>query len=190
MQGMAFVEDGLTRIVLQRIIDDCKMNFQIVVKHGAGNIKSNISAYNKSAKSLPIIVLRDQDTIECAPLAVEEWLPKKIQNRRMLFHVIEHEIESWVMADREMLAKWLNCKLNDVPINPDQIIDPKQKIFSLVRHSPRKRLHAAILPHGTAKQGPEYNATLGQFVLKHWRLKTAVVNSRNLERFIAKLGCR
>ncbi len=185
---IAFVEDKLTQSILRNILDRKNLNnAMIVVKHGAGNLKSNITEYNRVAKSQNIIVLRDQDQIPCPPMAVDQWLPRTIQNPGMIFHVIEHEIEAWLMADRVKFAQWLNCKVNEIPSNPDTVIDPKQKLFSLVRNSKRNELKRAILPHGTARQGPEYNFELGRFVDKHWRLDHAVKTSNNLKRFIKKL---
>lgn len=64
---------------------------------------------------------------------------------------------------------------------------PKQALLALVRQSPQRGLRADVLPFGTARVGPGYNARLGAFVQHHWNPAAARQQARSLDRAMAAL---
>ncbi len=186
-----FVEDQLTEAILLNIIKNisqkCSTMVIPCVKHGSGNLKKNINEYNRSARSIPVIVVTDLDTCECAPVKVHNWLPRERQNEHFLFFIIVREIEAWLLADTKNFAKWINCKENDIANPVDTIPAPKEFLVNLVRKSKRKQIIEQIVPQGNASQGPEYNDTLSAFVKERWSLDNAIEHSLNLRHFFCRM---
>jgi hypothetical protein len=71
-----------------------------------------------------------------------------------------------------------------IPLQPDQIADPKQSLVNLARRSRRRTLRESIVPRkgSTAVQGPDYNGCLGDFVRNHWNSNAALERSPSLDR--------
>jgi len=131
-------------------------------------------------------VLTDLDTAVCPPKLIKEWLSDSTQHHNLLFRVAVREVESWVLADRDHFAKFLGIMKELVPVDVDEIDDPKEYLINLVRKSRKRRLREDIVPTrgSTAKQGPNYNGCLISFVEESWVPNKAMRSSPSLRRTI------
>ncbi|MBD3340936.1 MAG: hypothetical protein GF353_17640 [Candidatus Lokiarchaeota archaeon] len=179
------VEDPLSETVAKEMLNQSDNDFYVtncLGKRGFGYIKAKIDSFNKAAKSLPFLILIDQD-YGCPPEKIRLWLSQK-PNPNLIFRVAVMEIESWVMADREAFAKFLSIPISRLPSHMDKIIEPKQFLINTVKRSRSKRLikDIAPAPNSTAHIGPNYNARLSDFVQHCWNVYEAIKYSESLRR--------
>ena len=180
------VEDLLGEVFAQELLKGFGRKFTVgncLGHKGFGYLKKNVGAFNKSAKGIPILVLTDLDRGKCAPLLIAEWLPNPKHNN-LIFRVAVREIESWLLADRDNVAKFLGVSLSDLPLNPDEILDPKKLVINIAKKSRKRNVRKAIVParKSTAKIGPDYNGMLSFFVQSDWSLNNAIKFSPSLSR--------
>jgi len=179
-------EDLLSEAVIKRLIAQSGHPFVIgSCYHGRGNgfIKRNIRGFNKAARGMPFFVLTDCDNYSCVIDLINDYLPDKV-HPNMLFRVAINEVESWLLADRDGLAHYLAADVNLIPINVDNIKDPKRCLINLAKKSRKKDLRTGIVPQigSTATQGPYYNDCLIPFVKNFWDLNNACHHSESLSR--------
>lgn len=159
------------------------------MRNGFGYLRKHIAGWNAAAKGQPFLLLTDLDAAECPFSPLQSWfsVPK---NNNLLFRVAVREVESWLLADAEGIATFLAVKLATVPANPESLPDPKRVLVELAARSRKKDLREDIAPKrsSTAKQGPDYNACLGRFVLDHWNVAGAAGNAASLRRTIERLA--
>ena len=178
-------EDDPTFAIMQKMLDNfngCFSINQIVNAHGFVRIKKHINGYNEASVYTPYFIITDLDKNECAPSLIKSWFCK-VPNKNMLFRVAVREIESWIIADRKNFAKFIGVSLDKIPLKPDEIKEPKEKLISLVKKSRNKVLCSDLAPKdNSASIGPYYNATLRQFILDRWDLCSAMKNSPSLNK--------
>lgn len=160
-------------------------------KHGNGNLKNLLpKLVQMSQNGLGVLVVTDLDQNHCASLLIQEWtspnaavsLPK-----RLWFRLAVREIESWLLADRIGLAKFLGISPSNFPSCPDDLPDPKQFLLNVIRAKCKKRRFRDMLPGRTTSIGPEYNPVLCEFIRGHWRPSRALENSPSLVRAVKSL---
>ena len=184
------VEDELSELVLRKTIAYSAPSLRptsIRVTAGFGAMKRDLCAYNSAARSRPYIVLTDLDNTVCPSALIEDWFRGIHRQSGLLFHVAIREVESWVLADRQSVANLLRVQANLIPSDPDALPDPKQTIISLAKRPKRKDARQALIPIGNAKQGPDYNNFLGDFVSSSWQVPVAETLSPSLARAVARI---
>ena len=179
------VEDELSEAVLRRILLDSSRNFHVNTcygKKGKDYLKKYISAFYNASKGFPYIVFVDLDRWDCPPLLKLDWFKKPLHSN-LLFRIAVHEVEAWLLADREGFSKYFKISQSLMPHKVEEIVDPKEKLIELVRKSKIRLLREAIVPphESTRKQGPDYNGALIGFVKDHWNIKRAIHNSVSLK---------
>ncbi len=183
------VEGLIDREVLQKLILQLKAEPGDLYDYG-GKIRllSKINGHNYAAEYSPWAILIDLDTdAPCAPSFVATHLPNPASF--MCFRVAVHEIESWLMADAEHLAKFLKISVGKIPTHPDGIPDPKRIMVDLAQHSNSRDIREDMVPKPKSgrKTGPAYVSRLIEF-LNHpkygWRPDIAAKNSDSLARCI------
>jgi len=105
----------------------------------------------------------------------------------MCFRVAVREVEAWLMADREHLARFLAVDTPRVPHNPDSVDHPKNLMVDLARHSRRREIREDMVPRPWSARafGPAYTARLIEFVISErtgWRPEVAARYSDSLNR--------
>jgi len=180
------VEDDLSETVLRNILKKSCRPFQVTAcygKKGAPYIKEKINGFNNAAKGYPYLVITDLDKTECAPLLINEWLPYPKHNN-LIFRIAIREVESWLLAHRKAFAEFLGIQQRLIPLNPDELEDPKRKIIELASKSRKREIREAIVPvfGSTAIKGPDYNGKLAEFVQNTWDVNEAKSNSPSLKR--------
>lgn len=179
------VEDSLSEYVLRKVIK--KSNKRVVIgrcfgKTGFGYLKRAISGFNNASKSgTYFCVLTDLDTTECPPALIRKWLPDG-KHPNLIFRIAVREVESWLLAHREAFAKYIGVSEDLVPLEVEDIEDPKKFLIDLVRKSRTHYLRSDIVPKAgsTATIGPDYNGRLIAFVEQMWNPHTAKKNSASL----------
>jgi hypothetical protein len=186
------VEGTLDQAVVQRLIERSGAALGPVYgRRGKAYLRSKLSGYNRAARFSPWFVMIDLDEDEdCAPELVRQWLPEPAP--AMLFRVAVHEIEAWLLGDRERLSRFLRVARSSIPEAPEQIIDAKQAMLRLARQSRRGEIRYDMLPrHGSGRSvGPAYSSRLAQFVLDRetgWRPDVAANACTSLQRGISRV---
>ena len=140
-------------------------------RSGRADLFSRLPRYNQAAQFSPWLVLVDLESDQlCAPAFVQDRLPQS--SAWMRFRVAVHAIESWLMADGEMLARYLNVSRSRMPLNPDAVEHPKRHLIDIARHSGTRRIREGLIPRAEsgASQGPRYTSLMQDFVATWWRL--------------------
>lgn len=190
---IAAVEDLLSERVLRRIVATVRPDltiWQVLRRNGSGYLRSRARDFNRTAHSVPVFMLADQDRVEVCPAElIESWLGVPAAPN-LLFRVAVMEIESWVMADRGALAGFLSVRKESIPENPDAVLKPKELIVSLAKKSKRHDIRDDLVPSrgSTAAVGPAYNARLGEFVDTDWDPTRAADASPSLMKAVVRLG--
>lgn len=182
------VEGYLDELVVRRILSDLNIDIiRVFGKRGKAYILEKLKDFNSASKFLGLawIVLVDLDNdSECAPPFIRKYMRKPAE--KMLFRVAVHEIESWLLADREEMASFLRVSPSLLPKRVEKEKDPKNTLINLARKSTKRSIiEDMVPPQGTCgKQGPGYASLMGVFITKHWRPTEAARNSESLRRFL------
>ncbi len=185
------VEDDLSAAVGSRIVEVTRPDYSVsncYVCSGSGLMKRRLAAFNNAAQAIPYLLIADLDQTECPPALLSQWFRRIARRPQLLFRVAVREIEAWLMADRTAFARFLGVAVNRVPAYPEQLIDAKAELIRLARTSPRRQVRRALIPIGNARQGPEHNDALVEFVNSYWRMADAAANCPSLQRAVDALA--
>lgn len=191
MDVVIAAEDTLGERLLQKMIGHANglSVYQSIPMGGIGVVKSKITAFQNASKHLPQVVLVDLDRKNCAPELIAEWKIRLEYFPWLLFRVAIRESESWVLADREGVADFLQVSLKKVPEYPEALDNPKQELVNLARKSRSRRLREEMVPApgSSAQVGPLYNSHVSNFVSDNWNLQAACLASPSLEKAFRRI---
>jgi hypothetical protein len=184
-------EDLLSEAVIEKILNQSDDYYKILKRingEGFGRLKKGINGFNSSSYYTPFFVLTDLNhQYKCPPELLNNWLDSP-KNPNLFFSVAVIEVEAWILADRHNFSTYIGQSHDLIPDKVDEIYDPKNLLISLVRKSHNKYLIDSIVPQKKcAKQGPNYNEPLIDFIENHWDIDAAKNNSPSLKRTIQKL---
>ena len=184
-------EDELSEAISTKVLQNFGVGITIILREG-GNayLRQKAPELNRSAKGIDIFLLTDLDSSKDCPLElIRSWVKGPL-NPRFLFRVAVMEVESWLMADRKGVAKFLSIPVNRIPANTDDIPNPKEFLVSLARSSNKRRLRDELVPKPGARIpiGYGYNTRLSEFVREHWNLERAATVSPSLKRTLDRLS--
>jgi hypothetical protein len=154
-------------------------------KNGKSQLRMKINGYNNAAHLTPWVVLVDLDhDTECAPLLRNEWLPHPAS--KMCFRVAVHEVETWLLADRVRIARFLGVSQSVVPRDPETIDDPKKAMVDLAKRSRWRAISEDMVPReGSGRPvGPAYTSRLMEFAGRAWSPEEAMDVSDSLRRCV------
>jgi hypothetical protein len=111
----AAVEGSVDEAVIRRLIGYVGLTpGPIYGKKGKDDLRKKIRAYNLAAQHAPWVILVDLDNdADCAPALRQAWLSNPAPN--LCFRVAVRQVEAWLMADRETLAKFLGIPQDKIP---------------------------------------------------------------------------
>ena len=185
------VEDVLSDAVATKILKSC--GFEIAARLGyRGNtyLKQKASELNRAAaRGRPVFLLTDLDSPTNCPLdLIQSWI-KGSPNSGFFLRVAVMEVESWVLADRGAVARFLSVPVSRIPQRTDEIADPKRCIVSLAKKSRSRTIREALVPapESTTPVGTEYNPRLIEFVRESWDLERAASVFPSLKRTLERL---
>lgn len=186
---LAAVEGPVDEAVIRRLAEYVGAQVgQVYGKNGKDHLRQRIDAYNNAARISPWIVLVDLNhDAECAPPLRDAWLHQPATH--MCFRVAVREVESWLLADRARLARFLAVPLSRVPTTPEAIEDPKGAVVQLAARSHRRDIREDMVPRpGSGRTvGPAYASRLIEFVSTHWNPEVAARSSDSLRRCLVRL---
>ena len=179
------VEGLLDEAVLKRLIAHAGGQAGAIYgKQGKVQLLRRLSGFNRAAQYAPWAVLVDLDQDgECAPPIRSSWLPEPSTN--MCFRVAVREVEAWLLADREQLARFLAVTPRLIPEEPETLASPKDTMTQLAQKSRRRdgREDMAPRPGSSRRIGPAYSSRLIQFVAdtqQGWRPDVASESANSL----------
>ncbi len=184
------VEGTTDAAIARRLLSEAQLQCgPEYITGGKGKLDSRLAGFNSAARFSPWLVIRDLDQdADCAPVLRTKLLPVPAAHMRL--HVAVHSLEAWLLADAEAISKALSISRSRVPIYPDALLDPKQELIDLARHSRRRLTREALVPPPglTARVGPGFAAFLSDFGARSWRPAVAATRSPSLARLRAFLA--
>lgn len=185
------VEDELSEAVVRRLVEHVDRDYTVGTTYGHrgnGYLRKNMSGWNNAARGIPFIVITDLDRYACPPELRRDWAQRGL-HPNVIFQVAVREVEAWVLADRAAFSRFLAIPENRIPLVPEAEMDPKATLIAAARRSRNRSVRERLTPRqgSTARQGPDYNACLTEFVTKHWNVRTAASAAQSLARMITKL---
>jgi hypothetical protein len=184
-------EDELSEAVAHRLVREARGSedeIKCVRQGGFGYLKRSLKRFSEAARTHPVLILTDLDKADCAPNLVSEWLGPGERPSRFVFRVAVREVESWLLADREAMARFLNVSSARIERDCEAIADPKEYLLRLARKAPAD-LRDDLLPRrgAAAAQGFGYNARLSEFAEGIWSPTRAAETSRSLKKAIERI---
>ena len=180
----AAVEGVVDEAVIRKLIQETGASVGAVYgRKGKPHLRQRISAYNQAARRNPWVVLVDLDRDpDCAPVLRTAWIP--IPARLMCFRVAVREVEAWLLADSEGLARFLGIPQARIPTDPESLVSPKETMIGLARLSRRNEIRDDIVPcpRSGRQIGPAYTSRMTEFVNRLWRPEVAQRSSESLRR--------
>lgn len=187
------VEGDVDEIVLRRLVEHAGGTpGPVHGKNGKAHLLQRLSGYNQAAYQAPWLVLVDlDDDAECAPPYRASCLPQPAPY--MCFRIVVREVEAWLLADRDRLAQFLSVNVSRIPLNPEEIDEPKRTMVQLASLSRRRGIREDMVPRpeGGRDVGPGYTGRLIEFVMntqQGWRPTVAARSSNSLMRCVRDLG--
>lgn len=185
-------EDSVSEAAVRRLISVIRPELQVravLGNRGKGYLKARARELNRTARSIPIFVLFDLDSLQPCPAdVIANWL-HGIPEANMLFRAAIMEVESWLLADRQMFSNFLGVSLNRIPSDTDCITNPKEFVVNLARRSRKRNIRDDLVPSSGSivAVGPAYGLRLSEFLSAHWNPTRAASASRSLQRAIDRL---
>ena len=187
----ALVEGLMDEAVAKRLIEHCGYTFGTAYgKRGIGHVQMVLPGFNERVRyGSPMLALVDfMDTcLQCPPELPAIWLPNRCA--RLLLRAVVRETESWLLADAAGIADFLAVSRNRVPRDPEREPDPKRAVVNLARRSRRRAVRDALVPREGVSSvvGPEYGASLMEFIRDRWDIEAAAARAPSLARCLARL---
>lgn len=192
MPGLAYpfsvaVEGKVDEAVARRILAEVgalEPAPTIYVTQGKSNLRRKVAAYNRAASRFPWLVLVDLDTwLQCPSTMRQQWIPEASEN--MCFRIAVPQIESWLIADRAGIARYLQVSLDLVPTDIEHRQNAKDVLVSLATRSRNRAIREDMVYYvnGVAtRPGKAYTTRMMEFAEKYWNVRAAAENSDSLRR--------
>jgi hypothetical protein len=152
-------------------------------KRGIDYIRGRIGSFNQAARGSLFLALVDfMDTgCDCPPEVVSRFLPKR--NPNLLLRAVVPELEAWLLADSENMARFLSVPRSKIPSLPEDMQDAKMKLISIARASRSAEILYAFVPvaGSTARVGKLYASELIRFIKDFWDIESARQRSNSLD---------
>ena len=186
------VEGRLDEAIGRRLARECGFSIEWVLpKSGEGGwaeVKKFTIIHNNQT-NVPVLALVDfMDTGEsCPPSVVNTWIPHRHPN--MVLRAVVREVESWILADRVGLARFLSIPRKSIPLTPEQEVDPKDTVVNLARTSRSIEIKEGLVPgpNSTALVGSGYNPLMEHFVQELWSPAAARAVAPSLDKCMTRL---
>ena len=196
-------EDDVTKAVIRRLIQDYAPALSIKGELPArgGQLKSLIKNFNILSADIPVVLLEDLDTEDCAPLARKKLIGTDCQEEDFLINIAVDEAEAWLYADVTNLATYLKVPQAAIPpakplkmggpharleVDTDQKTSrhlTKELILKSTDSDLRQRIHSI----DDQCKGKEYNPALLPFIEKYWNPEVARQSSYSLHTTIERI---
>ncbi|MVT36834.1 hypothetical protein GO497_03330 [Acidovorax citrulli] len=186
-------EDELCCSIAEVLVDKTGKGFRVyqrTVAGGAGQFKKKIPAMNQVASNvMPVLMVADADQAPSPAEQIRMWLPAKPSDRLCL-RLAVREAEAWVLADNVGFSEFAMVSKDIFPISPENELDPKGKLLSIIRRSKRRELREEMLPAKGSMSviGLGYNIHIVDFVKNYWNIDRATARSPSLGKAFLRLN--
>jgi hypothetical protein len=111
---------------------------------------------------------------------------KQGRHPKFILRIAVRELESWLLADSDALAKFFSVSPALFPTNPDDESDPKRTLVNLARRSRKSSIREDIVPEQGSRHpiGKGYQSRMVEFIEEKWRPLKAQDKSESLRRAI------
>lgn len=159
--------------------------FEVKRANGKGVIDRNIKKYWEAARVLPYVIFRDLDQDgEGCPVTLRAELVEHTpgESPDLLIRIVDHCIESWILADRQGVAEF--CKRSKESVKPPAS-HHKPYLLRLMKDA---KLKAAVEQKGRELDfGPAYKGHLQNLMNHYWSIERAATESDSLRRALERL---
>lgn len=180
----AVVEGYMESVFLPVVLNQIgRADLQLIIRDAGGGTKfwPIAARYNQAGKHMTVIGLADLEQAECASSLLASKLPYKSAGFHLRLAV--RMLESWLLADRQSLARFLRVPIGTIPIEPDTEVHAKRVLVDISRRSTNRTIREALVPDDSGGVvGPNYVATMTEFIGQHWQAAVARKTSPSLER--------
>lgn len=196
-------EDEVTVEVVKRLLAYCSHEYVIkkVIPARGSEVKTKIGVLNKLSEKAPVVLLIDLDANDCAPLLKAKLLANDAKQMNFIFNIAVDEAESWLLADREGIASFLDVELDEIPTshltkqsgNRALLeMDVPMKTSLVITHmiAPKSRsqlIRSTIASKDRKCKGNEYNSMIVPFIRNQWNIDAALQHSDSLQRMVSRL---
>lgn len=187
---MIWAEGFLDRLAAETLATRIGFEIDGPVRDAGGGpaFWASIEKYNAAARQCGLVfALADHDSIRCVGAKIKKKVPNRHGN--LVLRLCVAELESWLLADADALAKHLSVSPGKIPREPDREIDPKRKLVAIASGSSKPSIRQGMVPKPgfSSVCGPEYSNIVAEFINQHWRPRRAAERSPSLNRAIAAL---
>lgn len=187
------VESWADELVAERII--AKAGHQprrILTARVKVLLDARIPGYNSSARHRCWLVMSDLDHDDGGTCIADlrRALAGGEVSAGMALRLAVRTTESWLLADTNGFSQFFHVSATGIPPNPESLDNPKRALVDTCRRSRSAAIRASVVPRqGSGRSvGPEYAATIREFVAMVWDLDRAVLASPSLARAVAGVG--
>jgi len=184
------VEGPTDEAVLRRVADHVGIRIDSVHgMNGKPDLRQHMAGYLNAARLSPWVILVDLNhEAECAPIMREEWVRRPVPF--LCFRIAVRQVESWLLADRERIARFLRVPVSQVSLNPDTLDNARDAMVALAGRSRKTAIREDMVPRpgGGRATGPAYASRLIEFVNREWRPGVAATRSESLRRCLGRLS--
>ena len=184
------VEDDLSEWILRRVLHSRRYTIGGVFgRNGSGYLRKRVQGFNNAAQGCPWILLTDLDQYACPPELINAWIGDR-RHRHFLLRVAVREVESWLLGDSSGFGAFLRSRRKPVLVRPEEIQSPMEELLKWAASSRSNSVREALVRvdrTGRLFQGPDYNGTLGCFVMGKWNVDAARRSCPSLDRLLLAL---
>ena len=184
-------EDAVSEAVGIRLVEDTGSDLTVTQRlrrGGFGYLRSRMRSFCEIARRTPVLLLTDLDRGNCPATLIEDWSRRETIPEQLLFRVAVRQVESWLLADRDGIARLFKVSIRHLPLDPDALPDAKRSLLQLAQRAPRAVRENLVAESGAAAaQGLGYNAVLSNFVSTRWDPSRAGHLSNSLARARTRL---
>ena len=188
------IEGPIDRAAASRILSTRNLPLnrnQVFITGGKEKLGAKIAAYNKAARHVPWLILRDldRDASGCAAKLRQLLLEPSVQAEKMCLRIAVRSLEAWLLADSSAIARYFKVPEAKVPSNPEDLSNPKLELVNLCRRSRSADIRRAMVPPASSRWqvGPEYTARLVDFCTSHWDPESARMTAQSLNRALVEI---
>lgn len=157
-------------------------------KKGKPDLLKKLNGYNNAARNTPWLVLIDLDgDADCASALRSRCLSDPAPF--LCFRIAVRQVEAWLLADAETLARYLGVSRASIPSEPERLDNSKLEMVRLAGKSRNRavRLDMTPRPESGRPVGPAYASRLMEYATRDWRPEIAARRADSLRRAIACL---
>ena len=183
---ICLVEGVLDEAVVRRVLATASLEAGVFYRQSLPAFKTYLRRFNQAANNSFWFALCDLDRVECAPIRLQDFLPRPASG--MCFRIAVRAVETWLLADRQSIARFLSVSMATIPHPAEDESEPKARLIALARRSRSRAIREGIVPaEGDSRTvGPEYVSMVGEYVRERWSPERAGAHAPSLSRTLER----